>query len=443
MNWNKMIFVPENIKSLMQALLDGGHEAYVVGGAIRDRMMYHTPDDWDLFTDASGDEILSIFPSGKVIGGTERQQKILTVVVDGVEISQYRTNMERSETGQSLEQHLATCDFTINAMACDIHETIIDPHDGQWDLNGRNLRCVGDPLERIYEDKLRALRAIRFVVKYKMSVEGNLATVLSHTDISDLPVERVRDEMLKIFKYSDGMNRFVHIFSSVIPELADIRYMDGGQHHEEPVCQHLCLAQSVACCLTDNPILIFACGLHDIGKAKSFQRKPDGGISFHKHESVGADMITDIMKRLKFSNADIKYVSTMIAEHMFGPWSENITNRAFVKHFGRLDAANIAIEDYMILLYADNQANIANPRVKFGDFIRGNLLHKKYYELKFSSMPFSIRDLAINGNDLIDIGMPAGPRIGEMLRRIFDSVIIGNLENERADIMYYINHFED
>jgi len=424
----------------MRALIDNGHEAYIVGGAVRDMVMCRTPSDYDIFTNASGGEILSIFPHGNIVGSDERRAKILTVVVDGVEVSQYRRNGDRTDTGHSLEQHLSTCDFTINSMAMNIDREIIDNHYGMAHLRSKDIFCVGDPKERIEEDKLRALRAIRFAVKYDFSIEKRLSRVIFDTDISDIPIERVREEMLKMFAYSGALTMLEqsNLLEKIVPEFGSSFLMDGGHHHAETVNDHMCNAQDIACALTDNPILVFACAFHDIGKPSTRDRKADGGTSFHNHEVVGAEMLDSIMHRLKFSNVDIKYVTTLVAEHMFGPWSDKISNRSFVRHFKRLDDAGVSIEDYMVLLYSDNQANMKNPRIKFGDFIRDNLLHKKYYELRFSNTPFRISDLAISGKDLIDAGVPVGAEIGKTLNSIFDEVVNGDLENERHVLMHRI-----
>jgi tRNA nucleotidyltransferase (CCA-adding enzyme) len=349
-------------------------------------ILNEVPSDWDLFTNASGDEILAVFPNGKIIGGEERREKILTVIVDGVEVSQYRRNGDRTETGVSLMAHLSTCDFTINAIACDIHRNIIDPHKGVVALHKLHLECVGDPYDRFEEDKLRLLRAIRFIVKYRMSVEKQLTHVIRTMDISDLPVERFRDELLKILRYPDGLITLMSTGSvfGVIPELQKTRYLDGGDHHDESVGLHLQLAQNRACELTANPVLIFACAMHDIGKTETVVYSEDCRTTFYGHEKVGAKMLVDIMGRMRFSNTDIKYATTLVAEHMYRTLDGEKTNRSLVRHFKRLEDAGISIEDYMVLWYCDNQANRKNPRTKFVDFndifeavIQGDLTNER------------------------------------------------------------------
>jgi len=434
--------IPDKILGMMNSLIDGGYEAYVVGGAVRDVMTFQRPADWDLFTDASGDDILSIFPLGKVIGGDKRREKILTVIVRGTEISQYRSSGDRTETGVSLERHLSTCDFTINSMAMNVDREIIDNHYGMADIRNKFIRCVGDAKERIDEDKIRAFRAIRFAVKYGFSIDKELSMVIYYTDISDLPIERIRDEMLKIIMYPGGLEmlNYSNLLSKVIPEFDGSLYLDGGLHHNETVDKHMYFAQSEACMLTDNPVLVFACALHDIGKSYSQGVSKKGGINFNGHDKVGAELLSDIMKRMKFSKADTAFARAVVSEHMFRGGHSNTLDKTFVKHFRKLDIAGVRMEEYMVMKYSDHVANKMVRRVKFGDFVADSKLYKKYYELKFSCVPFSVSDLAISGNDLIDIGVPAGAKIGNILNEVFDRVIRGDMENKRHVLMHFIKH---
>jgi tRNA nucleotidyltransferase (CCA-adding enzyme) len=434
--------IPENVKTIMQSLIDNGFDAYIIGGAVRDTIMSGSPRDWDVFTDASGHEILSIFPHGTIIGGEERRAKILTVVVDGVEVSQYRANGDRTAIGNTLDQHLSTCDFTMNALAMNIDEIICGEQTGIDDISRRKLCCVGIPRTRIEEDKLRAFRAIRFTLKYKLKIDVELLYVIKTTDVSDIPIDRVREEILKILMHPNGLHVLSQdLLSQIIPEFGGSYALKGGRHHDETVDQHMFNTQDIACALTDNPILVFACAFHDIGKPSTQEHKEDGGISFHNHDTVGAEMLREIMLRLKFSNVDIKYVETLVAEHMFAYASDvRCKNGTFVKHFKRLEDAGISIEDYMILQYSDSQANTKNSRIKFGDFIQGNKLYKKYFELKCSNTPFGIRDLAISGKDLLDVGILAGREIGDTLNEIFGVVTTGDLENTRHALMYYLKN---
>ena len=426
--------IPEKVYKIMQTLIDDNHEVYIIGGAVRDLMMCDEPHDYDLFTDATGEEILSLFPYGKIIGSETRRNKILTVIVDGIEVSQYRANGNRTETGISLEDHLNTCDLTINSMVMDINGKITDPHHGRTDIHDRIVRSVGDPRNRIEEDKIRAFRAIRFAAKYDFHIDKHLCDAIWDTDLSDVPIERIREEILKIIMYPHGLEMMDQfgLLEKVIPEFSLCCGMNGGHHHDETVDYHMFNAQNTACGITDNPILVFTCAFHDIGKGSSYQPKPDDDISFHHHEKVGAEIIHDVMERMKFSTNDIKYVETLISEHMFG-WHPKGTTKMFVRHFGRFERAGITIEEYVTLQYCDHQGNQKNRQIKFGDWMCNNELIHKYYELKHSSTPFGIKDLDVDGHDLMAFGVPAGPDVGAKLDELLERVLNGEIPNE-----YYI-----
>lgn len=434
------IMIPDKIIKIMQQLCDNGYDAYVVGGAVRDILIGEEPHDWDIFTDACGEEILTIFPTGKVIGGVERQEKILTVIVDGVEISQYRKNGDRTEVGNSFSGHLATCDFTINSMAMDINCDIIDIYNGNSDIDCKMICCVGNAKDRIDEDPLRAFRAIRFSMKYDFEIHEDLYNIIRDMDVTRIPIERIREEILKIIRYPGGLMALENsgLLEKVIPEYSRCCRLNGGKHHDEYVNNHMGYAQDLACGLSDNPAFIFACALHDLGKGVSFQIKDDGDISFHQHEHVGAGMVRDIMNRMKFSKDDVKYVETLINEHMFAWNTDGMSDKAFVRHFGRMERAGISIEDFVMMMYCDSQGNMGNERVKFGDFINGNNLVTKYYSLKYSTFPFSVTDLRINGHDVMECGVVPGPDIGRVLNDVFERVLNGELENERAVLMNHV-----
>jgi hypothetical protein len=162
-----------------------------------------------------------------------------------------------------------------------------------------------------------------------------------------------------------------------------------------------------------------------------------GDISFHQHEKSGSIIIHDIMTRLKFSSADIKYAETIIAEHMVG-YDDEMSDRVFIRRFSNLENGGVTVEDYMIMRYCDYQGNTKNPRVKFGDYLNTDGLHVRYYDLKFSGVPFGVKDLMISGHDIMDMGFPAGPEIGAILNDVFTQVVDGNIENARHTLMVYV-----
>jgi len=450
--------IPTNVKDIMKKLLDAGFEAFLVGGSVRDIILGVVPHDYDVFTNAPAEKILEIFPKGRVIGSEERQKKILTVIVGDVEVSRYRGNGDRTEYGESLEEHTKTCDFTINSIAMTINGNLVDYQGGMLDIKNNIIRAVGNPHTRFQEDLLRVLRLVRFQLKYNMTIETStmMATHEYVEKFIELPAERLRDELLKILGYGHAVQRLIdyNILQVMIPEIRDL-CIEGGDMHAETVIQHSVNAFEYASKVTDNILLRFACFLHDIGKGQTLEQGykqiqphlcefPDqcelcvkDGVHFYEHDRVGEEIADAIMKRLKFSTDDMRYVKTLIRSHMFSFKQDNgnISKKTYAKFFAKIESANIPIEDYVILLYSDHQGNQAKPRIKFGDFIKGNWLHKKYYEMKHEREPFTVKDLDINGRDLMELGLNPGLVIGETLERLFDEVMDGNIKNFRPELM--------
>lgn len=458
--------IPNNIKQLMQKLINNEYDAYVVGGAVRDYLMGVEPHDYDIFTNATGEQILKIFPQGKVIGGEERQAKILTVVVDGVEISQYRSSGDRTEVGNTLSEHQATCDFTINSIACDINGEIIDEQNGISDFGEEGnygwkpiLRFVGNPEDRIREDPLRILRGIRFLLKYNLTMEKYTEKAIRETNINHLPKERIREELIKILSLNAIPKGSLYYLIKFLPKELQHENMfkEGGEHHNEIPYEHCEHSLLEACKITDDWRIRLAALLHDVAKGvcrteEIVKREeiiaPVGSyglieterkeIHFYEHEKKGKEIVEDWMREMKFSNDEIAFVSTLVKWHMYS-YMVNPGKKSYIRFFKTLEDNGVAIEDYVMLLYADHQGNQAKKRIKFGDFVKGSWIYHKYFEIKHSAEPMKVGDLVISGKDLIErYGMKPGPEIGKMLKIIFDKIMDGDLRNERAEIFHWL-----
>ncbi len=434
--------IPEKIMGIMKSLEGNGYQAYIVGGAVRDIILGREPKDYDIFTNASGQEILTMFPQGKVLGGKERQEKILTVIVDGTEVSQYRNNGKRTETGSDLMQHIFTCDFTINALAMNSEQTIFDFVEGQKHLKEGLIKFVGNPQDRIDEDGLRILRNLRFKLKYgfRNHLDTFEALNANKDKLNELPPERIKEELFKILIYPEAMMELLSygFLDIIFPEFKRLKGMEGGKYHREYVDDHCFMSHRFVAQISNNPLLCLTAFLHDIGKgiAKKTEVK-DGQIHFYQHETIGEDISRNIARRLKFSKDEENYMAIMIRQHMYG-YKAKPSKKSYIRFFKILEDNKIPIEDYIMLIYADHQSNLRKPRMKFGDFIRGNWLHKKYYEIKYSQEPMSAKDLAINGNDVMEICSVQGKGVGDILNEIFDKVMEGELPNKRPELIFYL-----
>lgn len=434
--------IPEKIKGLMQKLIDNRFEAYVIGGAVRDTIMGIEPHDWDIFTNATGEQILDIFPKGVVMGSDERQAKILTVIVEGTEISQYRANGARTETGSNLKDHIMTCDFTVNALCMNINEEIIDYVNGKNDIVYKVVRFVGNPLDRMKEDPLRILRGIRFWETFGKFED--IQIVLDNLDLLDtIPRERIREEFMKILSTKTGLQNLWcdGIINKISSHFKSVRGLDGGDKHNELVDQHMIDCAKLCGELTSNNLLKFACYIHDIGKGVT-RDEDENGVSFIEHEKIGRDIVEEIMNDLKFSKDDIKYVTTLVYRHMFG-YMKNVNEKGYITLFKELDESKIRIMDYVTMIYCDTQSNRKNEKVSFLDFCEkdniGNILDV-YYKLKYDkNKPFSEIDLDIGGKEVIEVcNVSQGKEVGEILTEVFDKVNDGKLENSRPVLMNYL-----
>lgn len=433
--------IPDNIKRLMEKLFLNNYDAYIIGGAVRDAILGRIPHDYDIFTNASGEQILKLFPKGKVIGNDDRQKKILTVIVDGVEISQYRANGDRTEVGNDLTTHLSTCDFTMNAIACNIKGELIDYHHGAYNIGYKTIKCVGDEDDRFKEDPLRILRAIRqssqldFIIHHKtyQSIERN-----THL-LKTISKERIKDEFIKM----QGDKRIyaglleMGVLDLLVPEHKHIYKLYGGDYHDEDVHIHCNNAYRISCDLTSNYRIHMAAYFHDIGKGIKIKKDKEGKISFIGHQQESSKIAEKFMRKYKFSNKDIIYVTTMIEHHMMGG-VDKLRNNTIINIFNELESAGISIEDMLIMTYCDNQGNEAKPRCKFNEFYQNNNWLRKIYKLKYERMPFKITDLVIGGKDCMNIGLK-GKEIGEKLTEIFNLVIEGEITNDRHILLEYLH----
>ena len=444
--------IPDNIKVIMQKLLDNNFEAFIIGGACRDHFLGIEPHDWDIFTNTTGKELQSLFKYNKVMGNPERQKKLLTIIIKGVEVSQYRFSGDRTVTGDNLNDHLATCDFTCNAIACDIDGNFIDPYNGIDDISKKILRFVGDGEQRIKECPIRIMRYIRFLPNFPCFKDIHI--IKNNLDLLDsLHHNTIREEFLKIIKHPQGIENLLHsnVIFKIFPQFKKVIGMKGGDRHDETVDRHMKNSFKEACKITDNIILRLAIFLHDIGKGYTKTEsnthevvlskdgcpmldRVDHEVHFYQHEKVGAEITKEIMKRLNFPHDDIKYVTTLIKLHMFG-YNEKITDKTYVKFFNKLEQSKIPILDYIMLIYCDHQGNQAKKCIKFGDFLKSNYLYQNYLRLKSEKKPFNPDELDINGKDIIKAGFKPGPIIGKIKGELFNLVCDGSVLNRRDKLL--------
>jgi tRNA nucleotidyltransferase/poly(A) polymerase len=439
-----MFTLPKEIVALMNHFKKNGFLIYLVGGAVRDLILKRETENWDFTTNATPEQIIQMFPDAlynntygtvslPVKITTGKQEKTITF-----EITPFRKESNYSdfrhpqkvEWAKTLEEDLARRDFTINAIAYD-GEKIIDPFDGQEDIKNKLIRAVGDPNKRFSEDALRLLRAIRFASQLGLMIEEKTRNSIEKNAslITKISWERIRDEFLKILGSphpSEGILflRNTKLLFYILPELDvcfSIPQKSPKRHHIYDVGTHLVM--SLKHCQSPDPITRFATLIHDIGKAKTFKKDEKNGlITFYNHEVVGKKLATAVAERFRLSNKQKEKLIRLVEYHQFTV-SELQTDKAirrFIRNVGKE-----YLDDIIALRFADRIGSGAKP-----DSWRFKLFRKRLIELQ--KEPFKITDLKINGHDVMQIlGLKPEPKVGEVLKKIFEQVIDGKLKNDR------------
>ena len=431
--------IPQHILDIQKKFTDQGFEIFLVGGCVRDILHNKTPKDWDMTTNATPEEMLKIFPNGfydNQFGtvGIPLKEFIGPEHEGVVEVTTFRTehgytdrrHPEKVEWGKTIEEDLSRRDFTMNAIALKQENgewKIVDPYDGQTDLKNKLIRAVGDPDLRFKEDALRLMRAIRFAAQLGFSIEEKTmqSIIKDSVLLSSISRERIRDELMKIlaseFPYEGIMLlKNTNLLEHILPELLEgigVSQERPGRHHKDDVFTHNVL--SLKYCPSTDPIVRFATLIHDIGKPSVQSVDANGLVIFYNHEIAGAKIAYQIAEDLRFSKKDRRKVVTLIRWHMFTV-DEHITDSAVRRFIRRIGVENVA--DMMDLRVGDRLGGGTQTaeswRLK---------LFKKRVEEQLAPAPFSINDLAIDGNDIMkELNIKPSKKIGEMLQKLFEEV---------------------
>ena len=432
--------VPRDVEKVVDRLLDAGHDAYVVGGSVRDALRGVDPHDWDVTTDATPEEIQKVFPRSLY------NNRFGTVVVRSgeheVEVTTYRVEAEYSDHRRpdavaftaSLREDLARRDFTMNAMAWrprrDGHAgELVDPFDGRKDLERRVLRAVGEADERFREDALRMLRAVRFATTLDLRVDPKTAEAIKRNAslTATLSGERIQQEMVKMLgipKPSVALQLLsdLGILAAICPELEECKGTPQDKAVAENVFEHLLATVDAT---PQNDLVLRLAGLfHDIGKPDTFA---DG--HFHQHEYVGEAKARAILRRWKFDKETVNEVTHLIRHHMF--WYQGEWTGAAVRRFmNKVGIENIP--PLFALRRADNIGSGArSPRM----YALEALWQRVQGEIDAANA-FSLRDLKIDGNDLItELGLVPGPIFHTILNAVFEKVLDEPKLNDRETLL--------
>ena len=435
------INIPADANELIHTLQNNGHSAYIVGGCVRDSILGRTPHDWDICTSATPSEMLEIFKDKKIIE-TGLQHGTVTVVVNGepYEITTYRidgiySDNRRPDTvtfTDKLVEDLRRRDFTINAMAYNDEEGLIDPFNGMEDIKYKKISCVGFAEDRFGEDALRILRAIRFAAQLEFTIMHGTDWEIhkQYKNLENISIERINSEFCKIASSDDFCTELLlykDVFSLFIPELKDMfDFPQNNPWHIWDVFGHT--IHAVEYCDSDDLVVRLAVFFHDFGKPHSYQDGEDGIRHFKGHGKVSADMTDSIMKRLRFDNETRNNVVELVYYHdatfeVGKKYVKRWLNKIGEKQFRRL----------LQVKKADNKAqNLELSSDRIEELEEIELLIDEVLQ---EDECFSLKDLAVNGKDLIGVGYKSGKELGNTLNKLLQLVIDGDCPNEKEKLL--------
>ncbi len=449
------IVIPEYVQKVGRILTKEGYEAYIVGGALRDIVLGKNPHDYDLASNALPDEMLNMFP--KAVSTGAKFGTVVALIQDKygetheVEVTTFRSESEYVDGRwpssvsfvDDIDKDLGRRDFTFNAMALDLSQLkldgreepfqveIYDPYGGVKDIQKKIVRAVGTPLERFKEDGLRAFKACRMASQLGFDIDEETFEAIKESIpvAAQVSMERVRDEFMKMLinspKPSIGIElmRKSGLLSLFMPELLEGVGVEQKLFHANDVYKH-----SLKTCDVAHDSVKLAALLHDIAKPRTDM----GNGHFYGHDKMGADIAEEIMKRMKFSQSEINRVKILIENHMFHyphikedmtdeekeniekhQWSDSAVRR-FIQRVGEEN-----IDDLFKLRLADAQSN---PSTAFKPE-EITILQRRISEVRKQDMALKVTDLKVSGEDLMNIGIEKGPKMGIILNELLDMVV--------------------
>jgi len=420
--------IPHFVGGILRRLTDNGYEAYIVGGCIRDILLKKQPKDWDVATSALPDEVMRIFSDRTVVNTGEKFGTVTVVGDDGkVEVTTFRSEGTYSDGrhpdwvsfGDNIEDDLSRRDFTINSMAWNPVKGMIDPFNGVGDLNNGIIRAVGNPLHRFSEDGLRMMRAVRFASTLDFTIDDETMAAIKKLagNIENISMERIREEFFKIIEGQHpayGMNLLLDtgLMGFVFPEiLMTVGLQQNNPYHNMDVFQH------TMCVLEKTPDVLhirLAALFHDIGKPCCYTEDADGIGHFYGHDKKSVEIAQQTLKRLKSSNKIIQKVSLLVEHHMrYYKHNERDRIKRLIRDLGEEN-----IFDLLSLQRADAMC-------KSKPYLLDNALEMEnaVKDIINNNEPIYIKDLAVNGEDLIKIGFRPGVELGKILNELLDIVI--------------------
>ena len=458
--------IPDNVLMIINILERNGFEGYAVGGCVRDMVLGRRPEDWDITTSAKPRQIKALF---RRTIDTGIEHGTVTVLIGGgaYEVTTYRVDGNYDDHRHpgtvtftpSLTEDLRRRDFTMNAMAYNPTSGVVDKFEGMEDINRKLIRCVGDARERFEEDALRMLRAIRFAGQLQFGIEKKTFEAICEKapTIVHVSAERVRTELTKLL-VSDGQDRLLlaretGLSRYFLPELdAMLETEQKNPHHAYDVGHHaleavrhinrICKERSEISAKA-HVSLCYAALLHDVAKPSCRTTDADGVDHFYNHNELGEKKAKGILRRLKFDNETISIVTRIIRYHdrrhenclVDGRYSEK-GKRSMRRLVNRIGI------DAMPLLFILQEADLlAQSKYMQEEKLKKLLAAQRcFQEICEAGDAVAVKDLAVNGRDLMEIGIKPGPELGRILQELLEYVMEEPEKNEKKLLLNYVQN---
>ncbi len=438
------IKLPDQVKFILNCLMEHGHEAYAVGGCVRDSLMGREPGDWDITTSAKPQQVKELFPR-TVDTGLQHGTVTVMLGTDGFEVTTYRID-GKYEDGRhpreviytpSLLEDLKRRDFTINAMAYNERDGLVDTFDGTGDLRRGVIRCVGSPMERFHEDALRMLRAVRFAAQMDFTIASQTRDAVRalSQNLDRISVERIQAELVKLLvsAHPEFMREVweLGISKVVLPEFDRMMVTEQNhRHHCYSVGEHTIHSMEH---IAPDKVLRLAMLFHDIAKPACRTTDEMGIDHFYGHPEKSREMAHRIFRRLKFDRDTMDRVCALVRWHDYNPpLTEEKVRRAVIKTGLAQYPGIFAVKR------ADIMAQSEYRRVEKLDYV--DQYEKLYRSIIAKGDCLSLKQLAVTGKDLLELGVPQGRQIGEILGRLLEQVIEDPGKNERGYLLEQSRH---
>ena len=423
------ISLPKEVKYIIEQLNSAGFEAYAVGGCVRDSLLERVPNDWDITTSATPQEIKSAFRR-TVDTGIKHGTVTVLIGGEGYEVTTFRIDGEYSDHRRpdgvtftrELSEDLLRRDFTINAMAYSEGTGLVDLYGGVDDLKKGIIRCVGNPDDRFNEDALRIMRAVRFGAQLGFDIDEDTRTAAAKhaAELSQVSAERIETELTKLL-VSPHPEKIMDMYelgitSVVLPEFDRmINTPQNTPYHRFDVGRHTI---EVMKNVPASKVMRYAALLHDVGKPDTRTTDNNGQDHFKGHAKVSEGIAETVLKRLRMDNDTIRDVKNIVLWHDFG-LKGGITKKSVRKMLSKMGKEYfdfyVQIKRADIMGQSDYRADVSidilNQIIGFHD------------EIIEERNALTISDLAIGGKDLIEMGIKPGPEMGEILRQLLDRVL--------------------